>query len=292
MGNTSSNLANLLPAPKNSYNPFQKKTTNHSSKSQSTLYSRIEKYATNNKNYNNAIIGKDHDQEKYDITIKQQQEEEEEEEEEEITKSKTTEHIGSFFRIGSNLNEEPIIKLPKNTINESSSSSSSVATKAIHTSTNSLVNNNNNNSTNSVTQLPELEDPNAMYAFGADPNAYYQYYYQEQSLSEETSSNQEVLDNDALSQLGGKRRGEHAGVNIVDIKQNDMLPSDEWRRHAIASQPKSMISSGAMEASTLQKKKNNIMALAAQARSMEHSLEQRYANERVVKNEARKRYGF
>lgn len=46
-----------------------------------------------------------------------------------------------------------------------------------------------------------------------------------------------------------------------------------------------------MEASTLQKKKNNIMALAAQARSLEHSLEERYANERVVKNEARRRYG-
>lgn len=72
----------------------------------------------------------------------------------------------------------------------------------MHKSTDGSINNNNNDnnqSTNTPTQLPEIEDPNAMYAFGADPNAYYQYYYQEQAHPETSSTNQEVLDSDAVS---------------------------------------------------------------------------------------------
>ncbi|CAO3591333.1 unnamed protein product [Absidia cylindrospora] len=97
-----------------------------------------------------------------------------------------------------------------------------------------------------------------------------------------------------MCQLGGKRRGENAGVNIIDVNQTDILPSDEWRRQAEAQQPKLAATStpASFDVNSAKKKKNNIMALAAQAKSMESTLEERYAQQRIAKNQARNRYGF
>ncbi|KAI8335027.1 proline-rich protein [Chlamydoabsidia padenii] len=177
-----------------------------------------------------------------------------------------------FFKIGAKLKEEPVVK---------------PATSSITTTTTTTT------QQQQQEQLPVLEDPNAMYAYGADPNAYYQYYYQQEQTTDD-SSTKETLGNDVLSQLGGKRRGEHAGVNIIDVNQTDILPTEEWRRQAEAQQPKfaATTSSATFEVNSLKKKKNNIMALAAQAKTMEHALEERYAQERIAKAQARNRYGF
>ncbi|SAM09311.1 hypothetical protein [Absidia glauca] len=252
LGSASTNLADLLPAPKNHQNPFRKPATPTPTPvavptpTPSTTTQPDDKDA---------------------------KEEDDEDDDDEVSEDgkpvkSTSTFTGSFFNIGSKLKEKPILK------------STSTTTTTTTTST---------TDTQQQEQLPVLEDPNAMYAYGADPNAYYQYYYQQEQATEDTK---ETLGNDVLSQLGGKRRGEHAGVNIIDVNQTDILPTEEWRRHAEANQPIfAQPTSDSFDVNSLKKKKNNIMALAAQAKSMEHQLEERYAQERIKKAQARNRYG-
>jgi hypothetical protein len=81
-----------------------------------------------------------------------------------------------LLTIGSKLKEKPILK--------------STSTTTTTTSTTSTTD------SQQQEQLPVLEDPNAMYAYGADPNAYYQYYYQQEQATEDTK---ETLGNDVVS---------------------------------------------------------------------------------------------
>ncbi|KAI8099556.1 uncharacterized protein BX664DRAFT_321594 [Halteromyces radiatus] len=283
LGSTSSNIADLLPAPKRSQNPFLKTsaTTDTTAKTNVTTSSpqsipKVEQ----NKSVQGPTNGK-----KMDNTVDSEEEEQEDSDEEpETTTKKASTHIGPFFRLGSSLQEKPVIK-PAKTTNKAENHYNDDHRK------DSIETQNQQKQKQQQQALPVLEDPNAMYAYGADPNAYYQYYYQQQQFEDE-SGNSGTLDVEALNQLGGKRRGEHAGVNIIDVNQSDMLPTEEWRRQAEAYQPKLPVTTETFEVNSLKKKKNNIMALAAQAKSMESTLEERYAQERIAKQQARKRYGF
>ncbi|KAI8140802.1 mitotic checkpoint regulator, MAD2B-interacting-domain-containing protein [Fennellomyces sp. T-0311] len=149
-------------------------------------------------------------------------------------------------------------------------------------------------------------DPNAMYSYGADPNAYYQYYQQQQGEHDDGQSSGQVsnadesqasifgeLDDSAVTRLTGKRKGRESHIQIKTVNQQDILPSDEWRARASQlAAPKFLSTAPQIAASGLQKKKNNLMALAAQAQAMQEQLDEQYAAGRKTRQEARRKYGF
>ncbi|KAI8059140.1 mitotic checkpoint regulator, MAD2B-interacting-domain-containing protein [Gongronella butleri] len=259
-------LTDLLPAPKNS-SLFAKKPA-------TATTSAMARPAPQHHEPETASIDEEKDEEEHEDD--EEEEEEEEDEEEEAAASKSSSYTGSFFRLGDQLKQTPSLPAPRQA---HASTSQPPAPPAKSTQMQPP-----------EQPAPELDDPNAMYAYGADPNAYAAYYHSQEQYQHDGYT--ETLGVDALSELGGKRRGDHAGVNIIDVNQSDMLPDENWRRQAMEMMPKMPVPVEGAEANSLQKKKNNIVALAAQARSMQHTLEDQYAKQRVVKNEARKRYGF
>lgn len=199
---------------------------------------------------------------------------EEEEEEDEDAKQKSTKFTGSFFHIGKDLKDrEEIHVQPK--------------VKPVMATPGPMY---------SVERPPEEEqqqpelaavdmyayDPNAMYS--ADPSVYYQY---------EQATNVEGLQDDPeLERLVGKRVRGEGNIQIKEVNQHDMLPSEEWRRaQALTAAPK--FNNGVtMQASKLQMKKNNIMALAAQAVNNQEKMDEMFAANKKTRREAAKKYGF
>ncbi|ORX58077.1 hypothetical protein DM01DRAFT_1333749 [Hesseltinella vesiculosa] len=266
VANKGASLTDLLPAPKNSL--FKKPTPSSSAKA---VAHAVHGSALAKPSPQPTLPALPVSTAAQDMIEKEAEEEDDDDDDEEEHIS--TSHAGSFFKLGHQL---------KGKARETSKAKPSQPTRPTTLE-----------KTQQTAEQVELDDPNAIYAYGADPNAYaaYYQYYEQQS---DGASHNETLDSDVLSQLGGKRRGEDAGVKIVDLNQTDMLPSEDWRRRAMESQPKlpADLMGPSMEANALQKKKNNIMALAAQARNMQQTLEDQYAQQRIVKNEARRRYGF
>ncbi|KAI8985847.1 mitotic checkpoint regulator, MAD2B-interacting-domain-containing protein [Pilobolus umbonatus] len=174
---------------------------------------------------------------------------------------------GSFFHIGKELKEEPLPKAPKKKL------STTVATVQPPTET----------SKPTVTAADTYAyDPNAMYSYGMDPSAYYSY----EDQSTETGDV-----NDELERMIGKRGIGESNIQIKTINQTDILPSDEWRAaQSLTAAPK--FEHQTMAASKQQLKKNNIMALAAQAVNNQEKLESMFAANKKSRRDAQNKYGF
>ncbi|CEP07901.1 hypothetical protein [Parasitella parasitica] len=125
-------------------------------------------------------------------------------------------------------------------------------------------------------------DPNAMYS--ADPSVYYQY--------EQTNHGDSLQNGSDLEQLVGKQGRAGVNIQIKDVNQSDMLLSEEWRQaQALTAVPK--FNNGVtMQASKLQMKKNNIMALAAHAVNNQEKMDEMFAANKKTRREAAKKYGF
>ncbi|KAI8379450.1 mitotic checkpoint regulator, MAD2B-interacting-domain-containing protein [Radiomyces spectabilis] len=282
MARTTGDLADLLPAPKHSANSFlaaaaAKKAATpsiSSASSSSSLSASInkQKQATPTPTPKKPVINATPDVDESTV---------EEETVEDQVDDSVTKHSGPFFRLGSDLTAAP--SYPSTTTKVETYQTTE---EAVPSST---------EPTTADTETVYIEDPNAMYAYGTDPSLYYQYYQQQQEWEEAQNEKLETAEGDlneaALHQLGG-RRAKGAGVQIKTINQQDMLPSDTWRAQALASAPTFASSGPALTASKAQLKKNNIMALAAQAQSLQDKLEEQYAQNRRTKRETQSKYGF
>ncbi|KAG2225325.1 hypothetical protein INT45_005569, partial [Circinella minor] len=147
-------------------------------------------------------------------------------------------------------------------------------------------------------------DPNAMYSYGTDPSAYYQDYYQQQQEQQEYNPGQVSntnesessvfgdLDDTAITRLTGKRKGRDSQIQIKTVNQNDILPTkQDWKYNAQpVSTPKFVTNASQVQATGLQKKKNNIMSLISHAQSMQDRLDEQFASGRTAQNEARRKY--
>ncbi|KAI9312438.1 hypothetical protein BX666DRAFT_1987433 [Dichotomocladium elegans] len=144
-------------------------------------------------------------------------------------------------------------------------------------------------------------DVNAMYSY--DPAQYYQYWqqYQQQqegvdSTAQEAESSADPfanMDDATYTRLTGKRKQRESNINIKTVNQEDILPDAQWHeRNKQLQAPKFISTAATFEASGLQRKKNNIMALAAQAQSMQERLNDQFASSRTTMQESRRKYGF
>ncbi|KAI9262446.1 mitotic checkpoint regulator, MAD2B-interacting-domain-containing protein [Helicostylum pulchrum] len=198
------------------------------------------------------------------------QEEEEVEEEVVYTPRKYT---GSFFHIGKELKEEPVVENTPKPVQPTPGPVYTVERPP-------------------ATEEPQYTavdayayDPNAMYS--TDPSTYYQYQQQY-----EANNVGELEDGEDLQRLVGKRLRGESNIQIKTIHQADMLPSDEWREHqALTAAPK-FNNGTTMQASKLQMKKNNIMALAAHAVNNQEKLDEMFAAHKKTRREAATKYGF
>ncbi|KAI9475979.1 MAG: hypothetical protein EXX96DRAFT_575315 [Benjaminiella poitrasii] len=264
-------LADLLPAPKNTPKsvPVSKTTTDKAFIPHSL--------AKKLKGKGKAISEEQSTKEEEKSVEQEKQYKTEEVKDEEVIEEKSTEKIetpkqytGPFFRLGKDLKEEPVKK--------------AAVQKPAHIPIGSVY---------TVEKPPEepqmtavdayAYDPNAMYS--ADPSVYYQ--YQQQAYEESSSA-----DNIDLEKFVGRRARVEAGIQIKTINQQDILPSEEWKAaQALTAAPK--FNTGAsMQASKLQMKKNNIMALAAHAINNQDKLDEMFAANKKTRREAAKKYGF
>ncbi|CAO3679459.1 unnamed protein product [Rhizopus stolonifer] len=242
-------LADLLPAPKNT-NPFQFK--------ESLAVSLAKKVKEK----------KEVETQKEKVVEETTVEEEKEEErvEEELPKT----HMGSFFRIGKELKEEPVAVPSK--------------PKFIQPTTTGLVHTVERPKETVAPTIDYDYDPNAMYS--TDPSAY-QYYQQSQEYPQ--------IENNELDDLqhivGHRMRGEH-NIQITTVNQSDMLPTAEERATQLLTQEPVFDEGPGLSASKLQLKNNNIMALAAHAVNNKAKLDNMFAEQKKTRRDAAKKYGF
>ncbi|KAI8366896.1 hypothetical protein BD560DRAFT_490660 [Blakeslea trispora] len=252
-------LADLLPAPKNSHVRSAVTTTTNKE-------SFIPHALTKRK-----IKEKAKEEEPVELSEKDDQLLEEEkqplEEEEDEKQTKPSSYTGSFFKFGKSLKEDeperPVSALP-----------------AIGPTSLNLPEQEKEEEEEEVTTAVDAYayDPNAMYS--TDPSAYYYYQQQEQEDTNQMHS---------LSGIPGIRE---SNAQIKDVNQRDILPTNEWReQQALTATPK--FDHGiSMQASKLQMKKNNIMALAAHAINNQDKLDEMFAANKKTRREAARKYGF
>ncbi|GAN06470.1 hypothetical protein MAM1_0124c05954 [Mucor ambiguus] len=258
-------LADLLPAPKNYKSVPVSKTTTDKAFIPHALSKKM-------KGKEKAIVQQEPSEvSKPNVNEEPQADVSDVEEDNEDATQESAKFTGSFFHIGKDLKDQEINIQPKiKPVLATPGPMYSVERPPVE-------------------QQPELAavdmyayDPNAMYS--ADPSVYYQY---------EQATNVEGLQDDPeLERLVGKRVRGEGNIQIKEVKQHDMLPSEEWRRaQALTAAPK--FNNGvAMQASKLQMKKNNIMALAAQAVNNQEKMDEMFAANKKTRREAAKKYGF
>ncbi|KAL7325660.1 hypothetical protein PS15p_208110 [Mucor circinelloides] len=265
-------LADLLPAPKNYKSVPVSKTTTDKAFIPHALSKKMkgkEKAAAQEEpaEESKSIVNEEQEVDKLD-----DEDVEGGDKDDEDAKQENTKFTGSFFHIGKDLKDKEINIQPKvKPVLATPGPMYSVERPPVEQ------------------QQPELAavdmyayDPNAMYS--ADPSVYYQY---------EQATNVEGLQDDPeLERLVGKRVRGEGNIQIKEVNQNDMLPSEEWRRaQALTAAPK--FNNGVtMQASKLQMKKNNIMALAAQAVNNQEKMDEMFAANKKTRREAAKKYGF
>ncbi|KAI9022164.1 mitotic checkpoint regulator, MAD2B-interacting-domain-containing protein [Phycomyces nitens] len=292
-------FADLLPAPKNtalfkSIVPVTKKTTDASL--MPLALARKQKAAQEKAAKEKAAKEKADAERLLKSIPKVNAAPDEEEEEEEIK------HTGSFFPLGPEVSKIPAYTLPtpkKPVVAHTEAKESASETKTDLDPKVEAV------TATAVDAYAYTYDPNAMYAYGTDPSAYYQQHYSEGNQYDQSynavvgghgasvGSNDDDVDPDELGRLAGKRfKGQDSGIQFKTINQADMLPTEEWRLAALASTPKFNNDGPAITATTAQKKRNNIMALAAQAVEMQEKLSEQYAENRRTKRETKNKYGF
>ncbi|KAI7856752.1 mitotic checkpoint regulator, MAD2B-interacting-domain-containing protein [Circinella umbellata] len=212
-------------------------------------------------------------------------------------------YAGPFFRLGAELKTTPAAT-------KTSSSTYTIPTRATKEKGKATQSQQPQQSQQSEPQQTAVDayaysDPNAMYSYGTDPSAYYQYYQQQEEQQEYNSgqvsntneSESSVfgdLDDTAITRLTGKRKGRDSQIQIKTVNQNDILPSEQdWKYNAQPiSTPKFVTNASQVQATGLQKKKNNIMSLISHAQSMQDRLDEQFASGRTAQNEARRKYGF
>ncbi|KAG1472337.1 hypothetical protein G6F56_001598 [Rhizopus delemar] len=244
-------LADLLPAPKNT-NPFQSKESPAAS-----LAKKIKEKKEVEIQKEKVVEG---------ATAEEEEEGEEEKVEEELPKT----HMGSFFRIGKELKEEPVA-LPSKP-------------KFIQPTTTGLVHTVEKPKEIVAPTIDYDYDPNAMYS--TDPSAY-QYYQQSQEYPQ--TENNELDDLQHI--VGHRMRGEH-NIQITTVNQSDMLPTAEERATQLLTQEPVFDEGPGLSASKLQLKNNNIMALAAHAVNNKAKLDNMFAEQKKTRRDAAKKYGF
>ncbi|KAI8068956.1 mitotic checkpoint regulator, MAD2B-interacting-domain-containing protein [Thamnidium elegans] len=258
-------LADLLPAPKNYKGPVPvTKTTTAFMPHALSRKGKEKQTAVQQKAEEETILEET-------TTVQEEEEEEEEIVEEEVYKPRK--YTGSFFHIGKELKEEPAVKNTPKPVQPTPGPVYSVERPPI-------------------TEEPQYTavdayayDPNAMYS--TDPSTYYQYQQQY-----EANNVGELEDGEDLQRLVGKRLRGESNIQIKTINQADMLPSEEWREHqALTAAPK-FNNGTTMQASKLQMKKNNIMALAAHAVNNQEKLDEMFAAHKKTRREAATKYGF
>ncbi|KAL0083103.1 mitotic checkpoint regulator, MAD2B-interacting-domain-containing protein [Phycomyces blakesleeanus] len=296
-------FADLLPAPRNtslhkSIVPVTKKTTDASL--MPLALARKQKAAREKKEAQEKA-----EAEKLLKSIPKVNSAPEHEEDEDDT---AVEHTGSFFPLGPEVSKIPAYTLPipkKKTLNtdmadkRTTSKSEKVEPELKMETTSAAAAAMTTTTATTVDAYAYSYDPNAMYAYGTDTSAYYQQHYLEANQyggdqsHNGVDSNTDEVDADALGRLAGKRfKGQDSGIQFKTINQADMLPTEEWRMAALASTPKFTNDGPAITATTAQKKRNNLMALAAQAVEMQEKLSEQYAENKRTKRETKNKYGF
>ncbi|KAL9556301.1 hypothetical protein MBANPS3_001920 [Mucor bainieri] len=272
-------LADLLPAPKNyKHVPVSKTTTDKAfiphalskkmkGKQKASVAQEPSEAPLPSKDDASQADGSDVDEENDDDDDNNNNNENED------VKQESTKFTGSFFHIGKDLKEKEIRMEPKiKPVLATPGPMYSVERPPAEQQ-----------------QQPELAavdmyayDPNAMYS--ADPSVYYQY--------EQATSVQSLQNDPELERLVGKRVRGEGNIQIKDVNQTDMLPSEEWRRaQALTAAPK--FNNGvAMQASKQQMRTNNIMALAAQAVNNQEKMDEMFAANKKTRREAARKYGF
>ncbi|KAI7901523.1 mitotic checkpoint regulator, MAD2B-interacting-domain-containing protein [Cokeromyces recurvatus] len=259
-------LADLLPAPKNRAIsvPVTKTTTDKAFTPHSLAKRLKEKNQAIREKLEKKEENKDETSKYDDIETNNEEDELVENQKEEAIKKYT----GPFFRVGKDLKEEQPIKKPVQKHTD-------IPIGPIYTAEKPP-----------EPEEPELTavdayayDPNAIYS--ADPSLYYQY---QQQTHEQDDIN--------LEQYIGKRARGETSVQIKTINQQDILPSEDWRAtQALTAAPK-FYTGAPMQASKLQMKKNNIVALAAHAVNNQERLDEMFAANKRTRREAARKYGF
>ncbi|KAI7875327.1 hypothetical protein K492DRAFT_240338 [Lichtheimia hyalospora FSU 10163] len=309
-----SDLASLLPAPKRGYSLARNKKPMSTATGKPSIAEALEQSMTAQDETSSNAKKAEAIAEKKQVEAPLESEDEQQESEvmqgqEEQEEDVSLDYSGPFFRLGAELKSKPSFTKSTTSKKTSSSSSSTVAQVA------SASQSRPQQQIQQQQQQPQQTavdmyaytnpDPNAMYSY--DPNTYYQYWQQQQQQQQQQ---QESLDDTAAqgstsddpfadmddatyTRLTGKRKQRDTGVKIKTINQQDMLPTDDFHRRMKQMQaPKFMTNAAQLSASGYQRKKNNIMALAAQAQSMQEQLNEQYASSRNTQMESRRKYGF
>ncbi|KAG0173534.1 hypothetical protein DFQ28_002162 [Apophysomyces sp. BC1034] len=279
-----SNLADLLPAPKNSGPTFLRQQTDPSPSVERSKLKSVE-------------VKKP---EPVSIAPEDVPEEEEEEEEDKSQQEQLEiKHSGPFFRLGAELNVTPTVNIPKPVVHKSQQQTKPAKKqeeKAPAGVQQPATSEEATEETTTDAYTYYNYDPNAMYAYDSQSAHYYWQQQQAETYQQDNNQAQQGavdLDHDALHQLGGKRRGQSSNVKIRDVNQADMLPSAEERERFQSIKTPMFDDTGkAVVASDAQKRRNNIMSLIAQAQDMNQKLEEQYAAQRKVRREAKAKYGF
>ncbi|KAI9266450.1 hypothetical protein BDA99DRAFT_22025 [Phascolomyces articulosus] len=321
-GSKPKGLAALLPPPKRSFNFTKPKvnsgnttattstTTTAASASTSSLKTASSSSNSKLEAESKAELEKEHDDNReldiVDAPITGGGDESDEGSDQDVS------YTGPFFRLGAELKTVPSVPTP------STSSSHRIPARQQNSATKekgkAIQSHQPQQKQQQQEQQPQQAavdtyvystmDPNAMYSYGSDPSAYYQYYYQQQQQEQERDAGQVAntnegdlfgdMDDAAITRLTGKRKGRESQIKIKTVNQNDIVASDQdWRTTTPPiSTPKFVTNASQVQASGLQKKKNNIMALIGHAQSMRDRLDEQFASGRTAQNEARRKYGF
>ncbi|KAK9722377.1 hypothetical protein K7432_002725 [Basidiobolus ranarum] len=125
-----------------------------------------------------------------------------------------------------------------------------------------------------------------------DPSMYSGYEYQDPNYyNTEDQSPEDTLDEEAITQLMGRRAGKEqaSSFNITTINQQDQLQDANIPSKMSAGSSGRVLGA---KPSGNQKRRHNIMYLAFQAKEREEELQEYYALNKKTKKETQGKYGF